>query len=787
MPCKLKPFLLELLGAALASVFLVSLLFWPSFGRDALIYAGDYTGSDLLDLNLPLRYLAAQAVQNGELPLWTEKLGCGFPLLAEGQAGVFYPTTIPLFSLFSLTWAANWSIILSLAWAAWGGYLWARLQGLSRPASALTALIIGASPNLVFRLKHLNLIQVASWLPLSLAATYLIVDYFSRSRLPLASDRQRPQPWRWQVGALLLTLAWTMQILAGHPHMTYLCGLTVLIYAGALACGPLILSLWRQGRKVSYTWLLSLGATLLGCALLSVAWGALQLWPTWELAQLSIRGAPSTWEGLQAYPFSWCHLYLFLTPFYYENPARLVAEGQNILFTGIFWESMPYCGLLTLFLLPLAWAPKGKGAPWPAAATALILFWLALGPQAGLYWLPWKLCPGFDLFRFPARFLVPFGVVLALVAGYGLHNLDLWVKRHWGPKWQRSGQVLILSLVALNFYWTTSSYVAYLPSQYLNAPLSATLAAPSSRLSTPNMGYYWQAWIQKEGWQRALASVGAFNSALAPNSSALWGVTNESDRTIFEGGMGLLDYAQAQFLLAQLRLQDCNLGLSQSTLSPSAQRLYRLLEVSHLLSFETWQDPLGQELPLLQQIEVEDLPLPLKLYRLQDPKGRAYLVRHSSLAIKPPYLAQFLEEHGSRLDKEDLCIIHPQDLEGRLVVPPVPPNLEATAPKLNRQSQIVANSPTRLELQLHTEREALLYFPENAYPAWEARLDGQPWPLYRANFAFMAAIVPAGEHRLILEFVPHTFYRGLACTIVAALISIFLVGLGYYRYRRLNP
>ena len=40
MPCKLKPFLLELLGAALASVFLVSLLFWPSFGRDALIYAG---------------------------------------------------------------------------------------------------------------------------------------------------------------------------------------------------------------------------------------------------------------------------------------------------------------------------------------------------------------------------------------------------------------------------------------------------------------------------------------------------------------------------------------------------------------------------------------------------------------------------------------------------------------------------------------------------------------------------------------------------------------------------
>ena len=63
MYAKLKPYLLEYGLALLISLAASALLFAPAWLTSNLIYAGDYTGSDLLDMNLPLRFLAAQAVK----------------------------------------------------------------------------------------------------------------------------------------------------------------------------------------------------------------------------------------------------------------------------------------------------------------------------------------------------------------------------------------------------------------------------------------------------------------------------------------------------------------------------------------------------------------------------------------------------------------------------------------------------------------------------------------------------------------------------------------------------
>ena len=171
---KLKPYVVEYLIAAAISWLAASLLFAPIWLGDSFVYAGDFSGSDLLDMNLPFRYLAVQSIKEGSLPLWRPEIGCGFPLLAEGQAGVFYPTTLPLFLLFSVPWASNLSIISALATAAWGGYVLGRVHGFSKAASAFTGCTVAFSPILVFRLKHLNMLQVAAWLPLSLAAIRII-------------------------------------------------------------------------------------------------------------------------------------------------------------------------------------------------------------------------------------------------------------------------------------------------------------------------------------------------------------------------------------------------------------------------------------------------------------------------------------------------------------------------------------------------------------------------------------------------------------------------------------
>jgi uncharacterized membrane protein YfhO len=55
-------------------------------------------------------------------------------------------------------------------------------------------------------------------------------------------------------------------------------------------------------------------------------------------------------------------------------------------------------------------------------------------------------------------------------------------------------------------------------------------------------------------------------------------------------------------------------------------------------------------------------------------------------------------------------------------------------------------------LRVRTDRAALLIISDNYYPAWGAEVDGTRVPLLRANYAFRAVPVPAGEHDVRLSY-----------------------------------
>ena len=69
------------------------------------------------------------------------------------------------------------------------------------------------------------------------------------------------------------------------------------------------------------------------------------------------------------------------------------------------------------------------------------------------------------------------------------------------------------------------------------------------------------------------------------------------------------------------------------------------------------------------------------------------------------------------------------------------------------------------------------------YPGWTATIDAQPAPVYPANFAFRAVLMPPGEHRVTLTFEPVTWRVGVA---ISALTLIGLIGFGAiaWRWRR---
>ncbi|HWP85074.1 MAG TPA: YfhO family protein, partial [Terriglobia bacterium] len=71
-------------------------------------------------------------------------------------------------------------------------------------------------------------------------------------------------------------------------------------------------------------------------------------------------------------------------------------------------------------------------------------------------------------------------------------------------------------------------------------------------------------------------------------------------------------------------------------------------------------------------------------------------------------------------------------------------------------------SANRISLTANLSQDGFVLLNEIEYPGWEARLDGQPAPILRANGIFRALYVPAGSHRIEMRFRPRRFLWGAA-------------------------
>ena len=150
------------------------------------------------------------ALAQGELPLWTNDLYMGAPLLANPQLGTLYPPNWLTVRL-SAPDAVRISILLHVAWGMLGMVLLAR-----REMDFLAALIAGAvfafGGYLGSHVEQINQLQGLVWMPwlfLLLALTLEKVLWY----LPL------------------LALAWGMQLLSGHTQTVFISGVALGIYA----------------------------------------------------------------------------------------------------------------------------------------------------------------------------------------------------------------------------------------------------------------------------------------------------------------------------------------------------------------------------------------------------------------------------------------------------------------------------------------------------------------------------------------------------------------------------
>jgi sulfur relay (sulfurtransferase) DsrF/TusC family protein len=90
-------------------------------------------------------------------------------------------------------------------------------------------------------------------------------------------------------------------------------------------------------------------------------------------------------------------------------------------------------------------------------------------------------------------------------------------------------------------------------------------------------------------------------------------------------------------------------------------------------------------------------------------------------------------------------------------------------------------APNELHYQTSSPHGGIVLFSEIFYPGWKATIDGKPLELGRADYVLRAAYVPAGQHKIMMEFRPASVkvtetlaYIALVLLILAFLAALFV-------------
>jgi hypothetical protein len=141
---------------------------------------------------------------------------------------------------------------------------------------------------------------------------------------------------------------------------------------------------------------------------------------------------------------------------------------------------------------------------------------------------------------------------------------------------------------------------------------------------------------------------------------------------------------------------------------------------------------------------------------------RAYVV-HEIIRVETESEALDLVRAG-RFDPHRQVILHSDP-------GPVKPRLGESPEK----TQIASYRATRVEVEATCWSSCLLVLTDLFDPNWRATLGGEPIEVVAANFLFRGVRLPAGDHRVVFEYRPDSFYRGAVISLAAAGVVLFLL------------
>jgi len=355
------------------------------------------------------RELVASEWLEGNVALWNPHSFSGTPLLGAFQPASFYlPNLHYLFLPLALS--IDLELALHVALLATTTFVWLRGWRLHAVACFFGGCVaaLGGASFLRVLAGQVTVLDTLAWSPLLLWCV----------------DRLQERP---RLGPVLVgSAAASLMILAGHPPTFFMCGVLTGLY-----CVPALLRSPSRGRL-----LLALAVV----AIAPIGLAAVQLWTGLEVAAQGIRSGGMSFDFATSFSLPPENLSTLLAP---EAMGGGTPFERGYFGRWFYWDASVYLGAIALVLAAHG-AVAGRS---PLRARACVLFGLALilalGSYTPVYAWAYTLVPGFDHFRAPSKFGFHVGLFGAALCAIGLDRLLV------EPTRVRAGRVAAVALAVL--------------------------------------------------------------------------------------------------------------------------------------------------------------------------------------------------------------------------------------------------------------------------------------------------------------------------------------------------
>ncbi len=760
----------------------------------------------------PWRRFARESLLAGHLPAWNPHSLAGAPLIATQQSAVFAPINLLLLAVpFESTFV--WNAILKLWTAGILTFLLARRVGLSPLPALVSAFAFMLSGFLVVGVGHPHT-GVAIWLPAFALATEVALAARTRAATLRA--------------AALLAVVAGVQFTGGHVETS-----ADMLFGTALY----LLIRWHQlgwSRSGSVGASLRPFVTFGAGVLLGAGLGAMQLVPFLEWLSLSDEVGNRAAAGSFALfdPDFWRRLLLlplFVFPNVYNRPTwdapyfNFLPWGRN------YHSDMLYVGVLPFLLAIVALLRCWRTAPVVRAWGIVAL--IALGRALYL--------PVFDLLNhFPLlelgkphmlRLVASFSV--CILAGFGAQALFADGKHkeaRIGRLWRGlCGGVVVAAAVLL------------LIGKVVLAPNHDRLAAVDLRLAknlyqSLGGGPRTEESFRREAERMAWNTISAFRlrnvamyapAAIAAGALLIgWLARRRGWTPDLRAGILVLaagdlvgfgwgynptvprrDFYPTPPILAPVARDTSLFRFSavRRDLTADAHMMFGLSDIRGLdfptrwfatyaklvpehvkwrkITFDGFDSPLLRVLNL-KYVFAERSRMPLSADRVQRVttagQGRLWEVRHPwprSFMVHEARIVQSNAEAATLL-RQDPEAVFSRVLLSADEAEPAPRAENPVSGQGTADVSVVDYGAARSVWRVRTDRAGYLVTSDAYYPGWKAELDGRPTRLFRANLAFRAVQVPAGEHVVVHRFEPRSIWVGLAVAALSlAIVASLLI------------